>query len=200
MDRTRLYSRVGSRPDRRYRQYGNMRRPCLVRIISVPQLLNCFHTLLFSSVTLTPLKVSAAGTSVATSGPAKMAGSNAGSSGGGSDMLTRFAPVHVRESAADAICEVAGLGSAEPPKVVGDVTAGLAGLASAGEELAELQSLLAMETAFVSISASLLKLGLVVVWTRGVIGGMVAGGTEEGLTVRHLSPLSDKWWSSIDAV
>lgn len=200
MDRTRLYSRVGSRPDRRYRQYGNMRRPCLVRIISVPQLLNCFHTLLFSSVTLTPLKVSAAGKSVSTSGPPNVVDSNAGSSGGDSDMLTRLVPVHVRESAADAICEVAGLGSADPLKVVGDVTAGLAGLASAGEEIAELQSLLAMETAFVSISVSLVKFGLVVVWTRGVKEGMVVGGAEEGISVKLPSPVSNKWWSSIDAI
>lgn len=96
-------------------------------------------------------------------------------------MLTRLDPLHIRESDADAICEVAGLVSMVPSNVVGDVTAGLAGLASAGEERAELQSLLAMDTAFDSISASLVKLGPVVVRTGGVEDRTVVRGSEEGV-------------------
>lgn len=149
-------------------------------------------------MTLTPLKVNTAGKSVSRSGLPNVVDGNTGNDGGDSDMLTRLVPVHVRESDADAICEVAGLGSAGPLKVVGDVTAGLAGLASAGEERAELQSLLAMETAFVSISVSLVKLGLVVVGTRGVEEGTVVGGTEEGILVKLPSPSSNAWGSSID--
>lgn len=108
---------------------------------------------------------------------------NTGNDGGDSDMLTRLVPVHVRESDADAICEVAGLVSTLPSKVIGDVAAGLAGLASVGEERAVLQSLFAMDTAFVSITVSLVKLGLVVVGTRLVEEGTVLGGTEEGILV-----------------
>lgn len=127
-----------------------------------------------------------------------MVDGNTGNDGGDSDMLTRLVPVLVRESDADAICEVAGLVSTLPSKVVGEVTAGLAGLASAGEERAELQSLLAMETAFVSITVSLVKLGLVVVGTRGVEEGMVVGGTEEGMLVALPFSSSNAWGSSID--
>lgn len=121
-----------------------------------------------------------------------------GNNGGDSDMLTRLVPVHVRESDADAICEVAGLVSMVPSKVVGDVTAGLAGLASAGEERAELQSLLAMETAFVSITVSLVKSGFVVAGTQGAEEGTAAGGTEEGILVEVPSSSSNTWGSSID--
>lgn len=145
-----------------------MRRPCLVRIISVPQLLNCFHTPLFSSVTLTPLKVNAAGKSVFRSGVPNVVGGKTGDGAGDSDMVSQLISEHGSESDADAIREAAelgaaGLGSAGPLQVVGEVTAAFAGLASAGEERAELQSLLAMETTFVSISAPWMKLGLLVV-------------------------------------
>lgn len=96
-------------------------------------------------------------------------------------MLTRLVPLHSRESDADAICEVAGLISMVPSNVVGDDTAGLAGLASAGEERTELQSLLAMDMAFDSISALLVKLGPVVVGAGGVEERTVVRGSEEGV-------------------
>lgn len=127
-----------------------------------------------------------------------MVDGNTGNDGGDSDMLTRLVPVHVSESDADAMCEVAGLVSTLPSKLVGEVTAGLAGLASAGEERAALQSLLAMETAFVSITVSLVKLGLVVVGTRGVEEGIVAGGPEEGMLITLPFSSSNTWGSSID--
>lgn len=127
-----------------------------------------------------------------------MVGGSSGNNGVDSDMLTRLTPVHVRESDADAIYEVAGLVSTVPSKVVGEVTAGLAGLASAGEERAELQSLLAMETALVSITVSLGKLGLVEVGSEGVEEGTVEGGTEEGILLELPSLSSNAWGSSID--
>lgn len=117
---------------------------------------------------------------------------NTGNDGGDSEMLTMLVvPVHFRESDADAICEVAGLASTVPSKVVGDITAGLAGLASAGEDQADLQSLLAMETALVSITVSLGKLG--------VEEGTVVGGTAEGMLVKLPSSSSIAQGSSIDA-
>ena len=109
-----------------------------------------------------------------------MVDGNADNNGSDSDMLTRLGPVYVRESEADAICEVAGLVSTIPSRVVRDVTAGLAGLASAGEERAKLQSLLAMETALFSITVSLLRLGLTVVGKGGVEERTIVGGPEEG--------------------
>lgn len=99
---------------------------------------------------------------------------NTGNNDDDSDKLTMLVPVHFTVSDAETICEVAGLVSKVPLKVVGGVTTALAGLASAGEERAELQSLLAMETAFVSITFSLVKLGLIVMGTRGVEEGTVA--------------------------
>lgn len=167
-----------------------------MRIISVPQLWNCFHTLLFSSVTVTPLKVSEVGKSVSSLGLPNVVGGNRGNED--SDVLTRLVPVHARESDADAIREVAGLSSVGPLKVVGGVTAGLAGLASAGEDRAELQSLLAMETAFVSISLWPAKSGLVVVGTRGVEEGTATGGTEGGIVVKLPAPSSSTWGPSMD--
>lgn len=94
--------------------------------------------------------------------------------------------MHFRESDADAICEVAGLVPTSPLKVVvvDDVTAGLAGLASAGDERAELQLLLAMETAFISITVSPVKLGVELVGTRGDEERTVAAGAEQGMLVK----------------
>lgn len=168
-----------------------------MRIISVPQLLNCFHTLLFSRVTLTPLKVNTAGKAFSGFGPPNVLDGNPDKNGSDSGMLTRLVPVHVRESDADVMCEVAGLVSTLPSKATGDAAAGLAGLASAGEERAELQSLLAMETALFSISVSLGMLGLVVVGSGGE-EGTVVGGTEEGTLVELPSSASSAWGSSID--
>lgn len=69
--------------------------------------------------------------------------------------------------------------------MVGDATAGLAGLASAGEDReAELQLLLAMETAFVSISVSLVKLAPVVFSRDGVEEGTDDGENGKGLSVK----------------
>lgn len=65
--------------------------------------------------------------------------------------------------------------------MVGDATAGLAGLASAGEDRdAEPQLLLAMETALVSISDSLVKLGPLVLSRDGVEEGTDVGGKWNG--------------------
>lgn len=172
-----------------------------MRIISVPQLLNCFHTLLFSRVTLTPLKVSKVGKTCSGSVlPNVLDDNTENGSGGDCDVGTWLVSVHVRESDADAICEVAGLVLTVPSKVVGDVAAGFAGLASAGEERAELKSLLAMETAFSSIVVSLGTLALIVVGSRGVEEGTTGGGrTEEGMSLELPSSCSIGWGSSIDA-
>lgn len=112
---------------------------------------------------LIPLKVSAAGKSVFRSEVPNVGGGKTGNGAGDSNMLSQLISEHGSESDADAIREAAGLGSAGPLQVVGEVTAAFAGLASAGEERAELQSLLAMETTFVSVSAPWMKLGLLVV-------------------------------------
>ena len=121
-------------------------------------------------------------------------------SGGDCDVGTWLVSVHVSESDADAICEVAGLVLTVPSKVVGDVAAGFAGLASAGEERAELKSLLAMETAFSSIVVSLGTLALIVVGSIGVEEGTTGGGrTEEGMSLELPSSCSIGWGSSIDA-
>lgn len=65
--------------------------------------------------------------------------------------------------------------------MVGDATAGLAGLASAGEDRdVELQLLLAMETALFSISDSLVKLGPLVLSRDGVEEGTDVGGSWNG--------------------
>lgn len=195
MDRTRVYMRVGSRPDRRYRQYGNMRLPCLVRIISVVQLWNCFHTLLFSSVTLTPLWVNTAGKSPSVFELWKVVNTNEGNNGGDCGSLTRLVSVHIRD--ADASCEVAWSGSVGLWHMVGDATAGLAGLASAGEDREVELQLLVMETALFSISVSLVKLGPVVFCTDGVEDGTDVGGKGKGLPV--MPPSSRSRGSSIVA-
>ena len=142
---------------------------------------------LFSRVTLTPLKVSKAGKSPSRSEVPNVVDGDSDNNGNDSDKLTRLVPVYVRESEADAICEVAGLVSTIPSKVVGDDTAGLAGLASAGEERAELQSLLAMETALFSITVSLLRLSLTVVGKGGAEEGTVGGGPKEKISLKLLS-------------
>lgn len=109
--------------------------------------------------------------------------------GSDSDMSIRLVPVHFKESAADAIFEVAGLVLTVRSNRVGDVAAGFAGLASAGEESAELQSLLAIETARFSIPGSVVGLGPVV---TGQEGG------KEGLLVKLPSSIFSGRWSSMD--
>lgn len=140
---------------------------------------------------MTPLKVSRAGKSRSKSRLPK-ADDNTGAD---SIVLTRVVPLHSRESDADAILEVAGLVSVVPSKVEVDVTVGLAGLASAGEERAVLQSLLAMDTALLSITVSPVKSGLVVVGNCGVKEGMETGEAEEGTSSKLPSTA---WLSSMD--
>lgn len=114
-----------------------------------------------------------------------------------SGILTMLVSVHVRESDADVICKASGLFSTVPSKVEADVTADLAGLASAGEETAALESLLAMETALLSFTVSLVKLGLVKVGNGGAEEAMEAGGAEKGaLSMVPFSP-STAWFSSM---
>lgn len=82
--------------------------------------------------------------------------------------------------------------------MVGDATAGLAGLASAGEDReVELQLVLVMETALFSISFSLVKLGPVVFSRDGVEEGTDIGGNGKGLPVTP--PSSRSRGSSIAA-
>lgn len=82
--------------------------------------------------------------------------------------------------------------------MVGDATAGLAGLASAGEDReVELQLVLVMETALFSISVSLVKLGPVVFSRDGVEEGTDVGGNGKGLPVTP--PSSRSQGSSIAA-
>lgn len=69
-------------------------------------------------------------------------------------MLIIFVPWHSSESAADAIREVDGLVSLLPSDGAGDVDVSLAGLASAGEDRALLQSVLDIEAALFSMSES----------------------------------------------
>lgn len=90
----------------------------MVRIISVPQLWNCFHTRPFSSVTLTPLHISILGCSSSGFGRPKSTSA---------DFVTLTE--NAGESDAEAMCEPAGL----IPETVGKATVGFAGLASAGE-------------------------------------------------------------------
>lgn len=126
-----------------------------------------------------------------------MVDGKADNSGSDSEMLIMLVTVHFKESDADAICEVAGLVSTVPSKVVGDVTAGLAGLASAGEERAELQSLLAMETALFSITVSPVK--LVTVVGKGIAeAGVVVREAEEGSLVKLPFSSSTAQGSSMD--
>lgn len=110
-----------------------------------------------------------------------------------------FAPVDVRESDAEVICEVSGLVSTVPSSVVGDVTVGLAGLASTGEESAVLQSLDATETAFGSIAGSVVTLGVKVAGMRGDEEGMMGGGSEEGTSVCSTFSSIGAGGSSVDA-
>lgn len=82
--------------------------------------------------------------------------------------------------------------------MVGDATAGLAGLASAGEDReVELQLLLITETALFSISVSLVKLGPVVFSRDGVEEGTDVGGNGKGLAV--MPPSSRSQGSSVSA-
>lgn len=125
-----------------------------------------------------------------------MANTNEGNKGGDCGSLTRLVSVHIRD--ADASCEVAWSGSVGLWHVVGDATAGLAGLASAGEDReAELQLVLVMETALFSISVSLAKLRPVVFSRDGVEERMDGGGNGKGLPVTP--PSSRSRGSSIAA-
>lgn len=152
-----------------------------MRIISVPHSQNCFHMLLFSNVTETPLKVSTAGKSVfSASGLPNVAGGNVETQGGESEMESRLAPGLFRESDAEAICEVAGLWSNVCSSIEVGETAGLAGLASAGEGRAELHSLRATEMALLSITVSVAKLGFAIGKWGGSDEGTEIGGSVSG--------------------
>lgn len=83
-----------------------MRRPCLVRIISVPQLENCFHTLLFSKVTLTPFMVITGGKFFSVSEYPNVFSDNADDQDGEFDMLMTPVPALFDPSEAGDICEV----------------------------------------------------------------------------------------------
>lgn len=149
-------------------------------------------------MTLIPLKVSTAGKSFSRAGLPNVADGNADMEEGKSKGESRLVPVLVRESDADAISEVAWFVSQAPSKVEVDVAAGLAGLASAGEERAELQSLLATETALLSISASLVELGPVMVGKGGAEEGMEAGRGMEGASSKPPLSSSTAWLSFMD--
>lgn len=135
-----------------------------------------------------------AGKSISGSGLPKVVGGNMRTIGFDSVMLTRPVLVHARESDAEAICEVAGLGSDKPFKAVGDSTAGLAGLASAGEDKAKLLLLLVTKRAFVSISV---KLGFAVAGTRDVKERPLVEGTVEEVLDPFPFPSCNTWAFSI---
>lgn len=122
-----------------------------------------------------------------------------GTQGGGSEMESRLAPGLFRESGADAICEVAGLWSKVCSSTGGGVTAGLAGLASAGEERADVHSSLATEMALPSVVASVAKLGFAVVKQEGGDVGMEAGGFVSGTSGKLPSSSSSSWLTSMAA-
>lgn len=97
-----------------------------------------------------------------------------------SDKLIRLLPVLFKGHDEDITHEVAGLVSRVPSKVEVDVAAGLAGLASAGEERVEPQSLLAMDTALLSSIVSLVELGFVLAGKKENEEGTKVGGGEKG--------------------
>lgn len=95
-------------------------------------------------------------------------------------MERRLAPGLFRESDADVISEVAGLWSKVCSSIEEGETAGLAGLASAGEGRAELHSLCATEMGLFSITVSVVKLGFAMGKWGGSEDGTEAGRSASG--------------------
>lgn len=112
-------------------------------------------------------------------------------------MESRLAPGLFIESGADAICEVAGLWSKVCSSIGGGVTAGLARVASAGEERVELHSLLATEMALPSFVVSVAKLGFAVVKREGGDVGTEVGGFVSGASMKLPSSSSNSWLTSM---
>lgn len=121
-----------------------------------------------------------------------MTDDNAADQGKRSDTLIILISELFRESDAEAMCEVSGLWSNVSLNMDVDISAGLAGLASAGEEIAELQSLLAIEMALLSNIESVVKSGPVV-----MKDGDKNVAKEEGAETELLSS-STAWLSSMN--